>query len=170
MSSTRVLSSIDFLRCQIRAHEAEKPLRCPYCGSRFKSKNEATRHQKTLHIRRHSWACPPRSSYYRLFHGSKNHPGEADVCGYCGDEFPRSGHGKDNLTLGGNIVPSRITERDWDERIQHLQDVHKFGKCKVTKRFYRADHFRQHLKHFHAIVHGEWTRTLENACVGEHGP
>lgn len=47
---------------------------------------------------------------------------------------------------------------------------HKFGECNQTKKFYRADHFRQHLKHSHAGTSGKWTNVLENACMVEEAP
>jgi hypothetical protein len=43
--------------------------------------------------------------------------------------------------------------------------VHKFGECNQSKKFFRADHFRQHLKHSHAGTSGKWTNMLENACM-----
>ncbi len=57
------------------------------------------------------------------------------------------------------------TERDWEQRITHLQETHKFGECNHAKKFFRADHFRQHLKHSHAGSSGKWTNMLENACM-----
>jgi hypothetical protein len=47
----------------------------------------------------------------------------------------------------------------------HLQEMHKFGECNHAKKFFRADHFRQHLKHSHAGTSGKWTNMLENACM-----
>lgn len=47
----------------------------------------------------------------------------------------------------------------------HLQEVHKFGECNHTKKYFRADHFRQHLRHNHAGTSGKWTNMLENACM-----
>lgn len=146
------------------AHEMEKQYECNYCGNRFKNKNEAERHQNSLHVRRHSWSCAALSSYDRAFHESTFRPGEADSCGYCGEEFMRSG-----------LVTSRsdtrhTTEQDWDDRIRHLQDVHKFRECNASKKFFRADHFRQHLKHSHAGTSGKWTNMLENACMMEEEP
>jgi len=69
----------------------------------------------------------------------------ADVCGYCGEEFAN---------------PPR-----WEARAEHLNHVHKFGECNKAKKFFRADHFRQHLKHSHAGTSGKWTNMLENACM-----
>jgi hypothetical protein len=58
-----------------------------------------------------------------------------------------------------------VTDRDWDSRIAHLQEMHKFGECNHAKKFFRADHFRQHLKHSHAGTSGKWTNMLENSCM-----
>ena len=52
-------------------------------------------------------------------------------------------------------------------RTKHLTDIHKFGECNQSKKFYRADHFRQHLKHSHAGTSGKWTNMLENSCMKE---
>ncbi|KAF3765346.1 hypothetical protein M406DRAFT_355885 [Cryphonectria parasitica EP155] len=142
------------------AHEAEKQYECTYCGNRFKNKNEAERHQNSLHVRRHSWSCSALSSYDRAFHESTSRPGEADTCGYCGEEFIRTGPNPAGL---GRIV----TDPDWDDRIRHLQEHHKFRECNSSKKFFRADHFRQHLKHSHAGTSGKWTNMLENACMME---
>ncbi|KAI1251657.1 hypothetical protein MGN70_006225 [Eutypa lata] len=149
---------------ELRAHEAEKQYECSFCGNRFKSKNEAERHQNSLHVRRHSWSCSAlhMGGFDRAFHDSTSHPGQADVCGYCGDEFMRSGG------VGRSI--RQPTEQDWDERLRHLQETHRFRECNSSKKFYRADHFRQHLKHSHASTTGKWTNMLENACMLEEEP
>ncbi|CEI67496.1 hypothetical protein FVEN_g5599 [Fusarium venenatum] len=155
---------------ELNAHEAEKQYECSFCGNRFKNKNEAERHQNSLHVRRHSWSCSALSGYDRAFHDSTNRPGEADTCGYCGDEFTRSGRGPGTGALNGGNAPRHATEQDWDERIRHLQEVHKFRECNSSKKFFRADHFRQHLKHSHAGTSGKWTNMLENACMLEEDP
>ncbi|SPJ72415.1 uncharacterized protein FTOL_02143 [Fusarium torulosum] len=155
---------------ELSAHEAEKQYECSYCGNRFKNKNEAERHQNSLHVRRHSWTCSALSGYDRAFHDSTNKPGEADTCGYCGDEFLRSGHGPGMGDLNGVNAPRHATDQDWDERIRHLQELHKFRECNSSKKFFRADHFRQHLKHSHASTSGKWTNMLENACMLEEDP
>jgi hypothetical protein len=62
------------------------------------------------------------------------------------------------------------TSQDYADRAQHVTDVHKFRECNSTKRFFRADHFRQHLKHSHAGSSGKWTNQLENACMLEADP
>ncbi|KAI0425349.1 hypothetical protein F5Y09DRAFT_335058 [Xylaria sp. FL1042] len=148
---------------ELSAHEAEKQYECSFCGNRFKNKNEAERHQNSLHVRRHSWSCSAllMSGFDRAFHESTNRPGEADTCGYCGEEFGRS---------GGAARARHPTERDWDMRLKHLQEAHKFRECNSSKKFYRADHFRQHLKHSHAGTSGKWTNMLENACMLDEEP
>ena len=83
-----------------------------------------------------------------MFHASPS--SAADVCGYCGEEFARPAN--------------------WDARTNHLNHVHKFGECNQAKKFFRADHFRQHLKHSHAGTSGKWTNMLENACMKEEPP
>lgn len=135
-----------------RAHEMEKQYECQYCRNRFKNKNEAERHQNSLHLRRHSWSCAALDGYAAAFHASPSALNSSDACGYCGTEFPRS---------GGGVA----TDKDWDIRIEHLQNIHKFGECNHAKKFFRADHFRQHLKHSHAGTSGKWTNMLENACM-----
>lgn len=147
---------------ELRGHEAEKQYECSFCGNRFKNKNEAERHQNSLHVRRHSWSCSALTGYERAFHESTARPGEADVCGYCGDEFPRTGQNEGAGTCA--------SDQDWEDRIRHLQDVHKFRECNSSKKFFRADHFRQHLKHSHAGTSGKWTNMLENACMMEEEP
>jgi hypothetical protein len=78
------------------------------------------------------------------------HPGAQvvdgnDTCCYCGKLFPNP--------------PA------WTTRTDHLLQEHKFGECNQHKKFFRADHFRQHLKHSHAAVVGKWTNFLESACM-----
>ncbi|KAI1820116.1 hypothetical protein F4861DRAFT_533911 [Xylaria intraflava] len=148
---------------ELSAHAAEKQYECAFCGNRFKNKNEAERHQNSLHVRRHSWSCSAllMNGFDKAFHESTNRPGEADTCGYCGEEFGRS---------GGPARGRHPTDHDWDERLRHLQEVHKFRECNSSKKFYRADHFRQHLKHSHAGTSGKWTNMLENACMLDEPP
>ncbi|QIW97470.1 hypothetical protein AMS68_002988 [Peltaster fructicola] len=134
---------------QLRAHESEKQYGCLYCSNRFKNKNEAERHQNSLHLRRHSWSCAALAGYEAAFHPAKS-ANDADTCGYCGEEFTKPA--------------------DWKDRIQHLQNNHKFGQCNQTKKFFRADHFRQHLKHSHDGTSGKWTNELENACMKDEPP
>jgi hypothetical protein len=136
----------------------EKQYACQFCNNRFKNKNEAERHQNSLHLRRQSWSCAAIPSYHAAFHPSTNTTSQTpstvptDACGFCGLEF------------------SNIPAPDWDRRAEHLANVHKFGECNQNKRFYRADHFRQHLKHSHAGQSGKWTNMLESVCLREETP
>ncbi|KAF7509821.1 hypothetical protein GJ744_007332 [Endocarpon pusillum] len=142
---------------ELRMHMMEKQYKCAYCTNRFKNKNEAERHQNSLHLRRHSWSCAAISGYEAAFHPSISPTSQTskgpsgDACGYCGEEFSNF-------------------PRDWEARFDHLTNVHKFGECNQTKKFFRADHFRQHLKHSHAGTSGKWTNMLENACMKDEPP
>lgn len=69
-----------------------------------------------------------------------------DIWGYCGQEFTNE-------------------PQDWTDRVAHVTNVHKFGECNQSKKFFRADHFRQHLKHSHAGTSGKWTNMLEGECM-----
>ena len=151
----------------IRNHQSEKQYACNYCSNKFKNKNEAERHQNSLHLRKNSWSCATlANNYERAFHpatailpnnpnnpnsqlGATNGFADIDICGYCGLEFPNLPH------------------PDWDERGRHLTETHKFGECNQSKKFFRADHFRQHLKHSHQGTSGKWTNMLEQACMKE---
>lgn len=134
---------------------------CAYCGKHFKNRNEAERHQNSLHVRLQSWSCSLLSTYDRLFYDSKSQKGQADTCGYCGVDFHRT------ATTKYARYPS---DEDWDKRITHIQDHHKFRECNTSKKFYRADHFRQHLKHSHAAVLGDWMDKLEESRRQEEIP
>ena len=146
----------------LSAHEQEKQYKCAYCQNRFKNKNKAERHQDSLHLRRYSWSCGALSGYAAAFHNSPSRPNEADSCGFCGYESLRTGVTSPNV--GGHRV-AVATEQDWEIRIVHLQETHKFRECNHARKFFRADHFRQHLKHRHAGTSGKWTNMLENACM-----
>lgn len=143
------------------AHEAEKQYVCSYCGKLFKNKNESQRHENSLHVRRTSWSCSALVTYDAAFYESTNHPGEADTCSYCGEDFRRSGI---DSAEGKRCV---AIDMDWEARVRHLQDVHKFRQCNASKKFFRTDHFRQYLKHSHAGTRGKWTSMLEAACMHE---
>ena len=56
-----------------------------------------------------------------------------------------------------------MTAPEWKARITHL-NTHKIGQCNQIKKFFRADHFRQHLKHSHAATIGPWTKQMEATC------
>lgn len=104
------------------------------------------------------------SEYKRTFQDSTERPGEADTCGYCGKEFTRSGYSSASITPGVGIAIRHATEQDWKERLQHVQYLHKFGQCSSAKKFYRADHFRQHLRYSHAGMNWRRVNVLEAAC------
>jgi hypothetical protein len=130
---------------ELRSHLMQKQYTCAYCPNRFKNKNEAERHQNSLHLRKHSWSCAALSSIENVFHPCTNKNGASDVCGYCGGEFSNP--------------------PDWSKRRDHVCHDHKFGECNQAKKFFRADHFRQHLKHSHGGLSGKWTNMLESVCM-----
>ncbi|KAK1470635.1 hypothetical protein CTAM01_16743 [Colletotrichum tamarilloi] len=70
-----------------------------------------------------------------------------------------------NGSDSGDSASRRITGQEWEERVRHLEEVYKFRECNKSKTFFRADHFRQHLKHSHVGTNARWTNVLENACM-----
>lgn len=138
------------------AHAASKRYSCAYCGNRFRDTAELERHQHALHLRRQYWSCSALRDHELPFVRYSTLEGEADTCGFCGVDFPRSG--EDEV---GNPV---LTDENWDMRARHLQETHRLGKCNSTKKFYLVDQFHQYLKHSHAGTHGIWTAIIEKAC------
>lgn len=118
--------------------------------------NEVERHVNSLHGPRTSWSCSMLSTFDRAFYDSESQQGQADTCGFCGVDFDRT------ATTKYARYPS---DDDWEKRIAHLRDQHKFRECNLSKHFYRDVHFRQHLKHSHAAVWGDWTKNLEKICM-----
>lgn len=56
------------------------------------------------------------------------------------------------------------SEADWDERIIQPKNEYKFGECNHEKKFFRAEHFQQHLKQSHAGSTGIWAIILTDTC------
>ncbi|RSL80822.1 hypothetical protein CEP51_006317 [Fusarium floridanum] len=146
---------------ELAAHETKKLYKCPFCTSRFKNKNESLRHQNSMHIRSQSWSCATLLEYNQLFYNSWERPGQADICTYCGTEFPRSG----GETSPGAWAERQVTDEDWAERIKHVHEAHKFHECDLAKRFYRADHQKQHLRYSHFCKDGIWLDSLVRMCM-----
>ena len=95
----------------------------------------------------HKAAFHPSTSYHSDRHLAIS---ETDGCGLCGEEFPNE------------------PAPDWDNRLAHLRSVHTIGVCsRPIKKFFKAYHFRLHLKHRHAAKTGKWSRTLETASMQE---
>ena len=141
-----------------RLHEIEKQYPCQYCPNRFRKGGELERHQNSLHLRKYSWSCASMSAIeaaFRSYHtpaAQTSNNTATDVCVYCGENFPN------------------YPQQDWEARLEHLTNAHKIGQCNQSKKFYRVDHFRQHLKHSHAGRCGKWTIMLENACMKDERP
>ena len=135
-----------------------------YCANKFKNKNEMERHQNSIHRRTNSWCCAELDKFEDAFFPTSafgatggqfqpvtNGASPTDLCGYCGEEFPND-------------------PKDLEARHHHLTSTHKFGECNLTKKFWRADHFRQHLKHSHSGKNGKHTNALEQRCAREGPP
>jgi hypothetical protein len=140
-----VPSHITELRRRHRRHKSEKRYLCRFCQKRFKNKNEACRHEKSVHLRRYSWSCATLPTVQEAFFSLPFSPTVADMCGYCGEEFSNPAN--------------------WIARSTHLNQVHRRSECNQAKKFFRPDHFRQHLKYSHAGSSGRWMSILENACM-----
>ncbi|KAK6428102.1 hypothetical protein LTR95_015758 [Oleoguttula sp. CCFEE 5521] len=132
---------------ELRIHEAEKPFTCDQCPSRFKTMNQNQRHVFSLHPPKYYWSCGTLTTASDAYHAWSEF---SQTCGYCGEEFLNS--------LG--LIP----------RIQHLEIVHRFDKCNQTKRFFRGDHFRQHLRHSHSGTTGSWTDVFAITCMKKAPP
>ncbi|CAD0083353.1 unnamed protein product [Aureobasidium vineae] len=114
---------------------------------RFTDWGTAERHQDFIHSSRSRfWSCEALDMVETAFHAS-NKSWTVDVCGYCGAMF--------------------TNPADWKHRRNHIVQTHGFGKCKEAKRFYSADHFRQHIKDWHAGTSGIWTDEIVTACMRE---
>lgn len=135
-----------------RAHESEKQYQCSSCSEKFRSKVEADNHQNGMHLRGESWSCSNVRTYDRIFQKTSHQPDKYVVCGFCGDDFPRSGTSVYDMPY--------TTDRDWRERVRHLEGIHKIDKCNKGKMFYREDRLKQHLKHSHGSIREEWRDTL----------
>jgi hypothetical protein len=122
-------------------HDLGKPYECTFCGRKFDSKNEFERHNNSLHSYRQTWSCAGvLSSSEALARISKI----ISVCLYCGTNFP-----------------AYLTD---DSLQTHLDRDHRFNECNKAKKFFRIDHFRQHLKYSHGACTGWWTEGLDALC------
>lgn len=79
--------------CSFRMHMKEKMFEHRYCHKRFGNKNEAKRHEDSIHLRPHLWSCAAISDREADFYPSAsldwqmpNGPSD-DVCGYCSKKF-----------------------------------------------------------------------------------
>jgi hypothetical protein len=183
---------VHLLISRTRAHVQKKPHVCDLCGARSKNKNEAKRHYTTVHLKPFSWTCQklhdvPLSAFQvetqtkpepvapSAFAASSceraakleehtSHPSTGSgrpptpprtlryTCGFCGRTFHRK-----------LAAPLMVGER-LGELEMHVRTEHKFGMCSTEKKFFRDDHFAQHLKTVHAAVVGGWLKWLVESC------
>ncbi|MCJ1378606.1 hypothetical protein MMC17_001705 [Xylographa soralifera] len=135
---------------ELRKHQNEKV--CPHCESRFQTTGERKRHLDSLPSREHSWSCAALPGHAKAYRLSPSTSGIAYTCRYCGEE---------------SILNEKEENENgsWADRIDHLKIVHRFKECNLGKKFFREYHFRQHLKHSHRAVLGQWTNDLEALCM-----
>ncbi|KAI9888805.1 MAG: hypothetical protein M1814_006259 [Vezdaea aestivalis] len=157
-------------REELNQHEAEKQYLCSYCSNRFKNKNEAERHQNSLHLRQHSWSCAALTNIEGAFQSPKSSSAKSPTSSSTPSSTSNSPKSTSQITIElsatcgycGLVMPNNPP--DWSARRDHLIRAHKYKECNQSKKFFRADHFRQHLKHSHAGSSGKWTNLLETAC------
>jgi hypothetical protein len=123
----------------------------------FDSQETAWSFEDSFTSQRVYWSCAALSSENSAFHISPTRPDEADTCGYCGDEFSRTG-----LANANGLMTSPL---DWEHRLYHRSIIHNYRECNQAEKFYSEDHFLQHLVHRHAGTNGKWTIMLTNACM-----
>ncbi|KAL9092828.1 MAG: hypothetical protein Q9165_004246 [Trypethelium subeluteriae] len=135
---------IHIIRTILRSSRFPNRYTCGFCTNTFANKKEAERHVESLHERKHSWSCSALRSIQDAFFQRQ----ESLICGYCETQVAFSKHPEAALLCR-----------------KHLRIAHRFQQCNLEKRFWRIDHFRQHLKHSHGALIGKWTEVLEDACL-----
>jgi hypothetical protein len=157
------------------AHEQKKPYECAYCRNCFKNKNEAGRHQKSVHLRHHSWSCAAFSGYAAVFYTSPSRPNDADSCGYCGEEFlrtgiwlltrgRRTGGGSERAGLGSSDCVPAEDSQVWG--VPPHEEVG--GPFPAASKAQSRRHERQLDKRTGELLHEE--RDVAGACpCGKHG-
>jgi hypothetical protein len=106
--------------------------------------------QRRSFLRRetHYWSCATLNTVETAFQNSSS--SATDVCGYCGDEF--------------------VNPADWNHRLDHVLQDHRFGECYKTKKYYHADQFHLHMLESHAGTIGNWMDVLEAICRQDGPP
>ncbi|KAL9489416.1 hypothetical protein ACSS6W_001693 [Trichoderma asperelloides] len=100
---------------------------CTFCTETFKTKHDWQRHEKSLHLSIEQWVCSPEGP-------SQTCPKQGCLaCAYCGLKEPPPEHADQH-------VYSLCVNRPLAERT-----------------FYRKDHIRQHLSHFHDVKFQSWS-------------
>lgn len=100
---------------------------CTFCTETFKTKHDWQRHEKSLHLPIEQWVCSPKGP-------SQLCPKQGYLaCAYCGLKEPSPEHA----------------------------DQHDYSVCVkrplAERTFYRKDHIRQHLSHFHDVKFQSWS-------------
>jgi hypothetical protein len=139
-----------------KVHKLERQFKCKYCSPCFKAKNEANRHENSLHIRGETWKCVAINDFTKISQNSTERASRpdtqvslVDICSFCGEDFPSQ--------------PSP----DWSLRDYHLTSVHKIDGRDKHRSFHRVDHYLQYVVHFHEGQRGPWLTELEELAWWE---
>ena len=128
----------------IRSSTLPELYTCAFCTEQFAEEDEAKQHQSSNHRRTYSWSCSALRSIQDAFFQRQ----DGLICGYCDTQVAFSKHPEAALLCR-----------------RHLRLAHRFQQCQDEKRFFKVNHFRQHLKQSHGALLGEWNNVLENACL-----
>jgi len=107
------------------------------------------------------------TNYETIFHQSYDTLDEIDICGFCGVKFSRNKRSLQIQPSEKNHNTIDTEQSYWEGRLQHLQTKHNFRECNSSKKFFKVEHFRQHLKHSHGASFGPWTRNIVDLCRRE---
>lgn len=119
---------------------------CRFCTRPSPNATENHRHEQSVHVRSTSWSC---NNIPNVAAALSVHPGSFMVlCGFCGFQICSS-----QSDLSDQVA------RD------HLEQMHLWQGCDPRKRFYRPDHYQQHLRHVHGALPGPWTVAVQTAAV-----
>ena len=129
----------------------EKRYHCEFCSRVFGNKNDAKRHQRSLHARPYFWSCAAIVDIQKLLNISfalplaSSHTLSHQNCVFCGRDS--------------------ATQPRWEDQVRHLTQHHQMHACKQEKKFYRADHFAQHLRYRHRMQCREAVKVLAGCCI-----
>ncbi|PGH16236.1 hypothetical protein AJ80_05259 [Polytolypa hystricis UAMH7299] len=121
---------------------------CKDCEIRFNDLDSYKQHTELWHLSRDRWRCPgvEHATTPGVFYEPSNgldtislqdheeslHEGPTDLCLCCGKTFPND------------------TE-DWQKRLQHLREEHRFEGQKRGEKFFREEQFLLHLANSHNV-------------------
>ncbi|KAI9709911.1 MAG: hypothetical protein M1820_002988 [Bogoriella megaspora] len=129
----------------VRSTRIGTPFTCAFCTVQFSTAKEAELHQQSHEQRQYSWSCSALPSVDAAYYVVDQ---ESLRCGYCGTQVTWKTHPQAKYLCR-----------------KHLLSNHFFNRCPAEKRFFGVEDFRQHLKHAHNAIAGNWTTLLEKVCM-----